>query len=130
MRELKLLPETEPKRFNLADWVVRLGVGFIFIMVGFDKYPDNPTSDWVKIFRQIGWGECFRYATGIIEAAGGIAVLIPRVALLGYGLLACTMAGAALFHLFVLGDPSVSFVPVVLCLVLVGLAFHRYDESH
>lgn len=130
MSELKLLPETEPKRFNLTDWAVRLGVGFIFIMVGLDKFPDNPTSDWVKIFRQIGWGEWFRYATGIIEFAGGIAVLIPRVALLGYGLLACTMAGAALFHLFVLGDPGVSIVPMVLCLVLVGLAFHRHSESH
>ncbi|HWH57910.1 MAG TPA: DoxX family protein [Terriglobales bacterium] len=129
MHDLKLLPEVEPDRPNLTDWAIRLGVGMIFTLIGLDKFPDNPSSEWVRIFHQIGWGDWFRYATGIVETAAGVAVIMPKFALAAYVVLACTMGSAALIHLFILHDGGLAIIPVVLFAVLTGLAYHRYTET-
>ena len=130
MSNLRLLRVPEDLRNNMADWAVRIAVGLIFMLVGTEKFNDQPGSEWVRIFLQIGWGDWFRYATGVVEAVGGLAVFLPWTALLGYMLLACTMAGAALIHAFVLRDGGVAVVPMILCAILSGLAFHRYWEGN
>jgi uncharacterized membrane protein YphA (DoxX/SURF4 family) len=58
------------------------------------------------MFQQIGAGPWFRYSTGVVEVLGGILVLIPRTATTGLALLACTMAGAVLILIFVIGRPA------------------------
>lgn len=65
----------------------------------------------VATFDAIGWGQWFRYLTGAIEVGGAVLLWVPGLAFLGAGLLACTMAAAVLFHLFVLGP---SFVPALI----------------
>jgi uncharacterized membrane protein len=128
MHDLKLLPDIEPDRLNLTDWAIRLGVGIIFTLIGLDKFTDNPSSEWVRIFHRIGWGDWFRYATGIVETAAGVAVIVPKLAFAAYTMLTCTMAGATLIHLFILRDGGLAIIPFVLFAVMVGLAFQRYTE--
>ncbi|MGD1920986.1 MAG: DoxX family protein [Pleurocapsa sp.] len=61
----------------------------------------------IAIFDDIGFGQWFRYLTGLIEVSGAILVLMPLTAFWGALLLSLTMIGAILIHLFVLrGSPS------------------------
>jgi uncharacterized membrane protein YphA (DoxX/SURF4 family) len=93
---------TAPEPRNaMGDWVVRGGIGLFFIWVGADKF----SPGWVELFQQIGFGQWFRYFTGVVEILGGILVLIPWTMNAGIALLACTMASAALILIFVVGQP-------------------------
>lgn len=95
----------EPKS-TLVDWILRGVVAAAFILFGIDKFPSGPQSEWVKLFQQIGAGQWFRHFTGIVEVLGGLLVLIPRTAMAGIALLACTMASAVFILVFVLGRPA------------------------
>lgn len=75
-------------------------------------------SSWIKTFEQIGFGQWFRYLTGTIQMLGAIAVLIPRIFPWGILMLACTMLGAILAWIFLLGAPFNAVFPGAL---LVGL---------
>jgi hypothetical protein len=44
-------------------------------------------------------------------------------------MLACTMAGAILFHLFVLGDPFSSVIPAALLVAIVAIGRRKGSES-
>jgi uncharacterized membrane protein YphA (DoxX/SURF4 family) len=73
---------------------------------GAEKLPSDPASPWVVFFARVGVGQWFRYLTGIVEIAGGVLVLIPWTVTLGLAVLACTMLGAVLTVVFVLGQPA------------------------
>src|SRR5690348_3955158 len=104
MPEFSLLPERAPGGVDLGDWALRLAVAGLFVMFGAEKFPSHAGSEWVRIFQQIGLGQWFRIFTGAVEVAAGLLVLIPRTALAGLTLLAITMAGAVLAHLFAIHD--------------------------
>jgi len=57
---------------------------------------------------------------------GGVLVLIPRTALAGLALLACTMASAALIVAFVLGRPGDSVFSGSLFVGLAVILFNRW----
>ncbi|HUE05402.1 MAG TPA: DoxX family protein [Bryobacteraceae bacterium] len=96
---------SEP-RSAMGDWVLRGGIALLFVIFGAEKFPADPGSEWIRMFQQIGAGPWFRYSTGVVEVLGGILVLIPRTATTGLALLACTMAGAVLILIFVIGRPA------------------------
>jgi putative oxidoreductase len=56
----------------------------------------------------------FRYATGILEVAGGILLLIPPATSIAVAILGCTMIAATLVEVFVVGDPVSSIIPASL----------------
>ena len=120
MSELKFLSEIEPRNV-VGDWALRIGVGGIFIVFGFEKFSADPESHWIKLFHEIGTGDWFRYLTGVIEILGGLLVLIPQTAAVGLTMLALTMADAVLIVAFVLGRPADSAFPGVFLLGLIGL---------
>jgi hypothetical protein len=45
-------------------------------------------------FGELGWGVWFRYFAGVVEVVSAALVMVPRLALVGFGLLAVTMAAA------------------------------------
>jgi len=118
MSDLKFLQESEPRN-AIGDWAIRGGVAVFFFLYGIEKFSSNPESPRVKLFQQIGAGTWFQYFTGVVEVVGGLLVLIPRTALVGLAILACTMAGAALILMFVIGRPADSIFPGI---YLIGLA--------
>jgi len=114
------LHESRPSRAVLGKIIGRLptiGVAALFVIVGYTKFNDDPNGEWVRIFELIGIGQWFRYATGTIQIAGGVLMLFPRSLTAGAAMLACTMIGAALVDVFILGSPLV-LVPLVLLFVL------------
>lgn len=122
-------PNSSPRKFDLAGWLLRGAVGFVFISLGCEKLAAVPGSMWFKLFAQIGWGQWFRDFTGIIQIVGGILIVPPRTAPLGMTMLACTMAGAILFHLFVLGDPFSSVIPAALLVAIVVIGRRKRSEA-
>jgi uncharacterized membrane protein YphA (DoxX/SURF4 family) len=101
MFEQSTLAET---RNALSDWMLRGAIALVFILEGADKF--GSSTSWINLFQQIGFGQWFRYFTGVVEVLGGLLVLIPWTVTAGLALLACTMASAALILAFVVGRPQ------------------------
>ncbi len=91
----------EPRN-RLSDWMIRGAVALIFILLGADKF----VPGWISLFQQIGFGQWFRYFTGVVEIVGGLLVLVPWTVTAGLALLASTMASAALILVFVVHRPG------------------------
>jgi uncharacterized membrane protein YphA (DoxX/SURF4 family) len=119
-------PKTE-ERDRLTDWVLRSGVALVFVLFGMEKFNSRPDASWVKFFSAVGFGQWFRYVTGIVEVVGGLLVLIPRIARAGLALLAITMAAAAMIVTFRLGRPADAIVSALFFLVLSGFWWARRD---
>jgi len=128
MPDFQLLSDRTPARLDLGDWAFRLAVALLFVMFGYAKFDSRPDAEWVRIFRQIGLGQWFRYFTGIVEVAGGLLVLIPKTALLGLATLAVTMAGAMVAHLLALHDGFFAAVPAVLFGALAAMVYQRWNR--
>lgn len=86
---------------NVALWALQILTAAAFLMAGFGKLSGQPMM--VETFDKIGIGEWFLYVTGGIEVASAILLLIPRLMPVGAALLFCTMAGAVLTHLVLIG---------------------------
>lgn len=113
-------------RSALGDWILRGGIALVFVFEGADKF--GPESGWIKLFQQIGFGEWFRYFTGVVEVLGGLLVLIPVTLDAGLALLACTMASAALLLAFVVGRPQDSVFSGGILIALVVFWWNRRDQ--
>jgi uncharacterized membrane protein YphA (DoxX/SURF4 family) len=80
----------------------------------------------VGTFDAIGWGQWFRYVTGLIEVGGAILLWVPGVrALAAFGLTA-TMIGAVIAHLVILGPSAVP--AVILGLLSAFVLWSHRDE--
>lgn len=87
--------------WTVVSWSVRLIAAGILLQTLFFKFTAAPES--VYIFTKVGaepWG---RIASGVIELAAAILLLIPTYAWVGALLAAGVMLGAILSHLTVLG---------------------------
>jgi len=85
---------------TIVLWVLAALGAASFLMAGFQKLSSDPGM--VQLFSLIGLGSWFRYLTGTLETLGAIALLIPRLRVLGALGLVGVMIGAiitnALFH--------------------------------
>ena len=119
----QLVPdETRSNQDVVITWILRVAVAVVFLSLGSSKF--EAKSMWVKMFDRIGFGQWFRYLTGILQVAGALLVLVPRTFLLGLGLLACTMIGAAAIWIFRLGGPADAIIPLIVLAGLVGVGIH------
>ncbi len=83
---------SSPRAVTIYVWILRLVVAAMFIAAATMKLTSQPMM--VAEFEQVGLGQWFRIFTGILELVGGIAVLVPRVSVIGAGLLLLVDAGA------------------------------------
>jgi putative oxidoreductase len=126
----RLVPEeTRSRQDVLITWILRVAVAVVFISIGTSKF--DATSMWVKLFDQIGFGQWFRYLTGVLQIAGAVLVVVPRTFLAGIGLLALTMVGAAAIWIGRLGEFGNAIIPLVVLagLLLVGAHGSRVDRQ-
>jgi putative oxidoreductase len=103
---------------NVALWALQILTAAAFLMAGFAKLSGQPMM--VETFDKVGIGQWFRYVTGGIEVASAILLLIPRLTPVGAALLFCTMAGAVLTHLVLIGGSPVPAL-VLACLAAIIL---------
>jgi uncharacterized membrane protein YphA (DoxX/SURF4 family) len=95
---------------NLFLWTLQIVSAALFLAAGFSKLAG--AGAMVQLFAQIGIGQWFRYVTGAIEVVGAVLLLVPSLAFMGGGVLAVTMVGAILTHLFIVGGNPL--VPILL----------------
>ena len=108
----------------IALWMVQVLLAVAFLGSGLAKLAGAPVQ--VAVFDAIGVGQWFRYLTGLIEAAGAVALLMPSLAPFGAVALVATMVGAIATHLFVIGGSPRG--PIVLLLLSLTVAWVRRDQ--
>jgi putative oxidoreductase len=103
---------------NVALWALQILTAAAFLTAGFATLSGYPMM--VATFDKIGIGQWFRYVTGSIEVMSAILLLIPRLTPVGAAILLCTMTGAVLSHLFLIGGSPVAAL-VLLCFAAIIL---------
>ncbi|MNV75743.1 hypothetical protein D3C71_1690570 [compost metagenome] len=127
MPNLSQTSRTEQAKKTIAiSWTLRVLAGAVFLAAGGAKLAGVPMM--VAIFDQIGAGQWFRILTGVVEVAGGIAIMVPVTAAFGAVLLAATMVCAVLTHLVLIGG---SPLPAIVLLVITSTVawLHRRTLS-
>ena len=100
---------------SMLVWAARLFLALAFMYFGAVKFQSD--GMWVGLFDRIGFGQWFRYFTGVVEVIGGVLMLVPRATLAAALLIGSAMIGALLTHALVVGiGPQ-----TVIALVLLGL---------
>ena len=90
---------------NAGLWALQVLTAAAYLVAGLATLSGQPMM--VETFDKIGVGQWFRHLTGVIEIVSAVLLLIPRLAPMGAALLVCTMTGAVLAHLLVLGGSAV-----------------------
>lgn len=78
------MPETiaaQSKAATIAIWVFRVILAALFLFAGYLKLSGAEME--VQIFETVGLGQWLRYATGLAEVIGAIALLVPPVSAFG-----------------------------------------------
>lgn len=107
---------------NVVLWVVQILLAAFFVNSGLMLFGDGLTDK----FDEIGLGQWLRYVTGVLEIAGGIGLLIPRLCGLAALGLAGVMAGAVGTELFLVADGG-AVLPAVLLVLCLVVAYLRRD---
>ncbi|MCF6472599.1 DoxX family membrane protein [Nonomuraea sp. MG754425] len=98
-------------------WVLQIVVAGVFVVAALGKFAGAEPS--ASTFAAIGLGDWFRILIGVLEVAGVVGLLVPRLAGLAGLALAGLMAGAVLTEAFVSGGGVVlPLILLVLCLVI------------
>ena len=108
----------------IALWLTQVALAVMFLVAGGSKLAGVPAM--VSLFDALGFGQWFRYLTGVIEVASGIALLVPSAGLFGAMLLIPTMLGAIVINVFVV--PASPVPPLVLLLLAAAVAWARRHQ--
>jgi uncharacterized membrane protein YphA (DoxX/SURF4 family) len=121
MADVKRLVEERPGAIDVVKtWLPRVALAIVFVSVGALKFAAD--SMYVRIFDEIGLGQWFRYLTGVVEVGGGVLLLIPGAAAVGFILVGCTMAGAVTFWIFT-HHAFGAIIPGALLLAITGFGW-------
>ena len=110
--------------FDLTLWLLQGLLALVFLYSGASKFSPHGIF-WIELFAKVGIGQWFRYFTGGLEVICAVLLLIPRSSRIAAALLACTMAGAILTHLFILRDGYAAVFPGLPLLILIAVAWRR-----
>jgi uncharacterized membrane protein YphA (DoxX/SURF4 family) len=106
-------------------WGVRILLALAFGAAGASKLAGVPQM--VQVFDAIGFGQWFRYVTGLVEVGGALLLLVPATGFFGGLLLAATMVCGVATHLVLIGgNPAPA---VVLALLSGFVAWRLRPES-
>ncbi|NVM89292.1 putative membrane protein YphA (DoxX/SURF4 family) [Variovorax sp. SG517] len=101
-------------------WGVRILLALAFVAAGAAKLAG--AQQMVQVFDAIGFGQWFRYVTGLVEVGGAVLLLVPATGFLGGLLLFATMVCAVATHLLLIGgNPA----PAVVLALLSGFVAWR-----
>ncbi|WP_433337120.1 DoxX family protein [Spirillospora sp. CA-294931] len=112
---------------EIAVWTAQIVLGlFMIVASGLPKLYGQATA--VELFDDIGWGDWFRYFTGVVEIAGGVGLLIPRLAAPAAVGLIGVMIGAVITNV-ALDTPAWTLLPIVYAALLVVIARRRWSQA-
>lgn len=113
-----VVSRTRARAVSVARALPALAVGLLFVFIGYGKFSNRGV--WVQIFEQIGLGQWFRIFTGVVQVTGGVLMIPQRTRTAGAVLLGCTMLGAAIVDIVIMGSP-IAVVPLLLLIVIAAV---------
>jgi putative oxidoreductase len=119
------LPRESKFRNSGPDWALRSIIFIVFLYFGTAKFKSDAGTPWVILFDQIGFGQWFRYFTGVLEISAGFLVLLSGAVEIGLAILIATMFAALVISLFVLHSTSEAFFPFAFMCAMVAFWLHR-----
>ena len=101
---------------DILLWCVQAFLALVFVSTSWAKLTGTP--EMVALFSAVGFGQWFRYVTGVLELTGAVLIMVPKTRRTGAALLATVMVGALTAHLLILhaspATPGVLFLMSVL----------------
>ncbi len=120
-------PATSSRIAHRSLWVLQILMGVFFIVASAaPKFWGDPYA--VQIFTEIGAGHWFRYLIGAIELAGGIGLMVPRLAGPAAVGLMGLMIGAGYTQAVVLDAPAMVVTPVIIFVLAAVIAWGRRES--
>ncbi|MEJ2867598.1 DoxX family protein [Actinomycetospora sp. OC33-EN08] len=111
---------------TIGLWVLSILLGLMFVVgSGLPKLWGDAYA--IQLFAELPGGQPLRHVVGILEIAGGIGLLVPRVAGLAAACLAALMVGATAAQVFFLSE-GFWYTPVILGVLLLVVAVVRRHE--
>ncbi len=87
-----------PKTRSILSWSLQIIFGLLFVIASLPKLTGTPGV--LEMFENWGYPGRFAHVVGALEFAGGVGLLIPRVARYAAAGLLVVMVGAFFTHLF------------------------------
>jgi uncharacterized membrane protein YphA (DoxX/SURF4 family) len=117
---------TAAKVGNIVVWILQIVLAVQFVLNGSALFTDQ----FVAKFDDIGFGQWFRYFTGVLEISAALGLLIPRVCGFAALALAGIMGGAALTELFLVtnGGFKAATMPIVFMIWALVIAVYRREQ--
>jgi putative oxidoreductase len=115
-----------------ARWPIRLGwvriaelaLGMLFVIAGLVKL--SGIALMVDLFAILGFGQWLRYATALVEIAGGVLLITGHMEYLAALALAVIMVGATAASVIVFNRSPIP--PALTLIALVVLAWKRHPS--
>ena len=117
---------TAAKVGNVVVWILQIALAVQFFLNGYALFTDQ----FVAKFDDIGFGQWFRYLTGVLEIATAVGLLIPRICGLAALALAGIMAGAALTEMLLVTNGGIddATMPLVFMVWALVIAVYRREQ--
>lgn len=117
---------TAAKVGNIVVWILQILLAVQFVMNGYALFTDQ----FVAKFDDIGFGQWFRYFTGVLEIGAALGLLVPRICGIAALALAGIMGGAALTELFLVtnGGFKAATMPIIFMVCALVIAIYRREQ--
>jgi uncharacterized membrane protein YphA (DoxX/SURF4 family) len=114
-----------PRRTTATAWVLQVGLAVVYLMSAVPKFLADPVA--VAGFGALGVDPTGMLLIGVLEVAGAVGLLVPRLAGLAAAGLVALMVGAVAFTVVGVGAAAALLPAVlgVLAAVVVRLRRHR-----
>ena len=112
---------------TIAIWVLKVLLGLAFLTIGTAKLTGFlGTVGW---FAQLGWGQWFRYLTGLLDIIGALLLFVPPWTFCGALVLTGTIGTATVLNIAALHqNPAVPLVLTLLAATLTRLTPRRTES--
>jgi putative oxidoreductase len=110
---------------TIAVWTLQIVIGVMFVLVGVMKFQD---PSWARSFARWGYPDGFYMVVGVVEAIGGMALLVPRLTTHAALLLMTVMTAAVVTHLLH-GELQRLPVPLVYLLMIALIGWLRRKSA-
>lgn len=124
-----LTAPAQPRRpaLNVTLWVVQVVMALFFVFAAaLPKLYGQQLA--VEMFNEMGPGTWFRYLVGVLELAGGIGLLIPRLTCAAALGLIGVMVGAVYTNVVVLQTGVMALTPGILIVVFAFVVWGRRPQ--
>ncbi|MGH8877371.1 MAG: DoxX family protein [Stackebrandtia sp.] len=120
-------PKTGGRGLNITLWVLQIGLALFFAFGSTPKLFAMQGAP--EMFDKIGYGNWFMYFTGVVELAGAIGLVIPRLSSLAASGLAIVMLCATVANIVYLEMPEAAPMTVLLAALFGFIAWGRRTEN-